>query len=100
MSPEVNEKGEVVLGLKYLLDPREKYYIVRYRIYFQKGQTVFNGHFITPDPQGLPDQVLSVEYHQEIPEALRRTPILRMEVKVYDERDQIVSRVERAFRVS
>ncbi len=100
MSPDINEKGEVVLGMNFLLDPRSDFYIVRYRIYFRKGQSVFNGHFITPNPENLPDEVLSVEYRQEIPEALRNQPILRIEMKVYDQEDQIVSRIERAFRVS
>ena len=99
-SPQASEKGDVGFSLNFKADPREPYFIVRYRIFFKGGQTVFNGHFITPDPTKLSEDLQSVEYLQEIPDALRKVPITRMEIKVFSSLDEIVSRVERAFRVS
>ena len=93
-----DKEGYVHLGIKYLADTTTKFFVVRYRIYFFNGTSVFNGHFLEPDPARAMDETQEILYLQEIPENLRKIPIQRLEVKIFNADDQIVSRVLRAFR--
>ncbi len=98
LDPKISNDGYVKLALNYLLDPHEKFYIVRYRIHFSNGQDIFNGHFITPDTTKSSEEPLTTTYLQEISEDLRKNPVQRIQLNIYNDRNQIVSRIERAFR--
>lgn len=98
LNPTLSDDGFLRLKISYLLDPKEKFYIVRYRIHFSNGYDIFNGHFITPDPTKSAQELSSTVYLQEIPTAALKFDIQRIELKIYNDLDQIVSRIERAFR--
>ncbi len=98
LSPKVDDNGSLKIALQYLMHAEEPFFIVRYRIYFYNNKDIFNGHFLMAEPSFSADQVRSVVYLQEIPEESRRAQVKRIEVKVFDPDDKIVSRVSRAFR--
>ncbi|MDB5037652.1 MAG: hypothetical protein JWQ35_1180 [Bacteriovoracaceae bacterium] len=94
----LNAEGQIKIALQYLMSRTCKYFVVRYRITFFGGRNIFNGHFIMTDSTLPIDKTRSITYLQEIPDDLRKTQIERIEVRIYDEDAQIVSRVTRAFR--
>lgn len=94
----MNANNQVKIALQYLMNSDDAFFIVRYRIYFFNGLDSFNGHFVLKDDRIAPLQARSIVYLQEIPEQFRKAQIKRIEVKVFNENDQIVSRVMRAFR--
>ena len=89
------------ISLSYLRTVEPKTFIVRYRVFYKGGQNFFNGHFLTPPKDGYSDHTtLGVIYEQEVPERFRGMPVERIEVNVFNEYDEIVSRVMRAFKVN
>jgi hypothetical protein len=94
----VNKDHQVKIALQYLMNSEDEFFIVRYRIYFFTGRDAFNGHFILTDSRIATDKARSVVYMQELPDDLRKAQIKRIEVKVFNQNDQLVSRVTRAFR--
>lgn len=91
----------IKIGFSYLRPRDEKVFIVRYRVTFADGRDFFNGHFLPPPADDFHDTtVLSVVYEQEVPEKYRGRPIQRIELNVFNERDEIISRVTRAFKIS
>ncbi len=99
---KVKSDNLIKIGLKFFLQAPESYFIVRYKVYYYDNQDSFNGHFLTEQTALAPSKddtiVRAVEYLQEIPERLRSTPVKRIEVKVFNDKDQLVSQVTRAFR--
>lgn len=97
--PNPDSDNTIKISIKYVKDNNEPYFIVRYRVYFVNNKDFFNGHFIMPDPE-IANTALAgqVTYRQEIPEKLRGVPIQRIEVRVFNSDDIIVSHITRAFR--
>lgn len=97
--PNPDSQNTIRIGLKFVRDNNEPYFIVRYRIYFSNNHDFFNGHFIMPDAN---TQSAALEghtvYRQEIPERFKGIPIQRIEVRVFSSDDIIVSSIIRAFR--
>lgn len=98
LTSKLNEKGEIPIALQYLMHGQDSFFIVRYRVYFYNNRDIFNGHFLNNEKLLEADQVRSVVYLQEIPEDLRKVPIKRIEVKIFDVNQNIMARVSRAFR--
>lgn len=98
ISSRIDEKGLVQISLAYYRRANDKNFVLRYRIYFQDGTSVFNGHFLAPDGQTDSDSLQRVTFLQELPERFRQRRIRRVEVNVYNEDNTILSRVSRAFR--
>jgi len=98
----------VTIGLEYFMRAPETYYIVRYRIYYYDNGDSYNGHYLTDDLGKSKDpsknaskndgDMRSVEFKQEIPERFWNTPIRRIEIKIFNDQDQLISFLTRAFR--
>lgn len=92
------------IGLKFSMQLQNKpYYILRYKIYYSNGMNFFNGQYLTPEllnkTESSDDKSLhEVIYEQEIPERFWGKSVKRIELKVYDPDNQMVSFVTRAFR--
>jgi hypothetical protein len=98
LGSSANENHQIKINLEYSMTPADPFFVVRYRIHFFNGKDFFNGHFLMGESKLNSDQVRSVTYMQEIPENFRGAQIKRIDVRVYDQNHQIVSRVTRAFR--
>ncbi|PIR23717.1 MAG: hypothetical protein COV44_01445 [Deltaproteobacteria bacterium CG11_big_fil_rev_8_21_14_0_20_45_16] len=93
------QANKIDIALKFKMRARSTpYYVVRYKIYYFNGLSFFNGHFVTPKTQEKPTKEREIVFDQEIPEDYRGLPVKRIDLKVYDSANRIVSRVNRAFR--
>jgi len=87
------------IALNYQRTRGKEFYVVRYRFFVEDGRDFFNGHFLMPrEDQKADDELMSVIFQQEVPERFRGLPIERVEVGVYDESNNLVSKVMRAFK--
>lgn len=96
-----NDPSKVRIGFTYSMrTSNSSYYVVRYKIYYFDGSQFFNGHFLT-DAQLVAEptkQNHEIVYEQEIPEKFQKKAVKRIELKIYDENNVLVSKVSRAFR--
>ncbi|MBN8554179.1 MAG: hypothetical protein J0L93_01945 [Deltaproteobacteria bacterium] len=98
-TPTMDKDRFITLGIKFQRDQTDPYFVIRYRIYFQNGRDVFNGHFIMPSTSKIAeDGIESITYKQEIPEFFWNVGVRQMEIKIFDSHDVMVSQVSRAFR--
>lgn len=94
-SPPQRENDRVKIGLSYVMEvPENEYFIVRYRIHFFNGLSFFNGHFLT-EKEKEDGEVL---FDQELPEDFKHQAAQRIDLKVYNSEEELVSEVSRAFR--
>jgi len=108
IDPKMDASSSIKIGMQYIVDDirKEDFYVVRYRIYFFNGESIFNGQYLqvnsSSDPTELEtakaEKIESILYEQEIPERFRKMPIQRIEIKVFNDQDVMVSQVTRAFR--
>lgn len=97
--PNPDADNSIKVGLRFVRDNNEPFYIVRYRIYFVDNKDFFNGHFIMPEPNNTSSALEGhVVYKQEIPAKFKGIQVQRIEVSVFNADDIIVSRIVRAFR--
>lgn len=94
-------KNIVKVGMAYMRHRDDQFYVVRYRIFLADGRDFFNGHFLMPrSDQAADTDVLKTTYEQEIPERFRGQAIRRVELSIFNQRDEIISRVTRAFKIN
>lgn len=94
-----SDPDKIEIGLKYRMQvPQDEFYIVRYEVFLWDGRHFFNGHYLQASDQLAPDEKKELVFRQEIPKRLRRSPIKRVDLKVYNEKNELISRVTRAFR--
>lgn len=94
-------KSLIRIGMTYRRKKDSQFYVVRYRIYLANGGDFFNGHFLMPrEDQAADTDLLQTTYEQEIPEKYRGLAIRRVELSIFNQYDQIVSRVTRAFKIN
>jgi len=93
------QSNKIDIALKFKMRAQSTpYYVVRYKIYYFNGLSFFNGHFVLPKRSVKSGDEREIIYDQEIPEDFRGMPVKRIDLKVYDSANRIVSRVNRAFR--
>lgn len=89
----------VHLQLSYQMNlERDQFFVVRYRVHFHNGLHFQNGHFFDESLQtelGVPQKIV---FDQELPEHLVGLDIKSIELRVYDSRHRMLSRVLRAYR--
>lgn len=91
----------IKLGIKYLRSKSDQFFIVRYRVFMANGKDFFNGHFLMPVEKDFADgDELTATFEQEIPDAFHKIPVRRVEFRIFNHNDEIVSSITRAFKTS
>lgn len=94
-------EGKVKISFSYRRQPSERYFVIRYRIFFANGKDFFNGHYLRPPQGGMnSDKELSISYIQDLPEKYKNLKVRRIELFVFNEQDRLIAKLNRAFRVS
>ncbi len=98
---DTKDTHTVKLTFRYLQYAPDAHFAIRYRIHLEDGTSFFNGHFILPK-EGIhkADEVFETTYVQEIPERYQGKGVVRVEVKFFDHKDEVVSHIMRAFRLA
>lgn len=89
----------VQLELSYRLNlEKEDYFVVRYRIHFHNGLHFNNGHFLKSEDQSEGEKPSVLFIDQELPEHLWSEEIKTVDIRVYNARHEMISRLTRAYR--
>lgn len=93
------DPASLKLGMNYRMHLADApFFVVRYKVFYFNGQHFFNGHFVEePRATGI-DKSAELEFEQEVPEALRDEAVKRIDFHIYNHKNELVSRVSRAFR--
>lgn len=97
--PSVEKENFLNLAMKYrMLVGEDDFYVVRYQVFLFDGRNFFNGHFLRNKDETGPKNIKEIVYVQEVPKDYRGVAVKRIDLRVYDSQNVLVSRAMRAFR--
>lgn len=94
------EKGEIKIGMEYSVKSTSvDFYVVRYKMYYFDGTKFFNGHYLIPKSANSGEvEQKKLLFVQEVPEKFKGKAIKRIDLKVFDPQNRLISRINRAFK--
>lgn len=92
------EEDQIQIGLRYRMRVNEgDFNIVRYQAFLFDGRHFFNGHYLRPEEGDSSEEVQALNFIQEVPVAYRNSPVKRLDLRIYDRQNRLLSHVTRSF---